>query len=66
MSLSSLTMLNKLENIKMKTSTLLTLIQQVIMNSIVNYPTEREIPSIAYQALNDQLGSTGFICFIQQ
>ena len=36
------------------------------MNAVVNYPTEREIQSIAYQALHDQLGSTGFIRFIQQ
>ena len=35
------------------------------MNAAVNYPTEREIQTIAYQALHDQLGSTGFIRLIQ-
>lgn len=36
------------------------------MSAILNYPTEREIQMIAYQALHAQLGSAGFIRFIQQ
>ena len=36
------------------------------MNAILNYPTEKENQSIAYHALHGQLGSTGFIRFIQQ
>lgn len=36
------------------------------MSAILNYPTEREIQTIAYQALHAQLGSAGFIRFIQQ
>jgi hypothetical protein len=36
------------------------------MSAIISYPTEREIQTAAYQALHKQLGSTGFIRFIQQ
>jgi len=37
-----------------------------IISAILNYPTEREIQTIAYQTLHTQLGSAGFIRFIQQ
>lgn len=37
-----------------------------MMGYIANYPTEREIQASAFQALHTQLGSAGFIRFIQQ
>ena len=35
------------------------------MDNTVNYTTEREIQTIAFKALHGQLGSAGFIRFIQ-